>query len=148
MQEKQSNIIFLEGKERILQRLFNDTGFGYLAVGHNQETDDTNGFRNVSLDDNVTPKGFTEVSDSTYERVPLEFDSIKNVDEDNGRVTARFSAELGLDNIINNVPINQIAIVDNKDKTVAETKFFGASVTEEFTKNEKLALVFIIEITI
>lgn len=148
MTTKQNNIIFLEGKEKVLQKLFSSTEFGYLAVGYNS-SDDTNGFINVDHDDDITPNGFYEISDdSTYERVPLSFHSIINRDSDNGKVTAKFTAELDLDNIINNVPINQIAIVDSSEKGDASTTFFAASVTEEFIKSEKLALVFVIEITI
>lgn len=148
MTTKQNNIIFLEGKEKILQKLFSSTEFGYLAVGYNS-SDDTNGFINVDPEDEVTPNGFYEISeDSTYARVPLSFHSIINRDEDNGKVTAKFTAELDLDNIINNIPINQIAIVDSDDKNSASTTFFAAAVTETFVKSEKLALVFVIEITI
>ena len=43
--------------------------------------------------------------------------------------------------------INQIAIVDSSTVGDASTTFFAASVTEEFYKNEKLALVFVIEVT-
>lgn len=147
MATKQSNIIFLDGKEKVLQKLFDSTGFGYLAVGYNS-SGDTNGFINVDPEDETSTNGFYEISDdSTYTRVPLSFHSIINKDEDNGKVTAKFTAELGLDNIINNVPINQIAIVDSSEKNDASTTFFAAAVTEDFTKSEKLALVFVIEIT-
>ena len=145
---KQSNIIFMEGKEKILEKLFSSTEFGYLAVGYNSSAD-TNGFINVDPEDETSVNGFYEITeDSTYQRVPLSFHCIINRDEDNGKVTAKFTAELDLDNIINNVPINQIAIVDSSEKTDASTTFFGAAVTEDFTKSEKLALVFVIEITI
>lgn len=147
MTTKQNNIIFLEGKEKILEKLFSSTEFGYLAVGYNS-SNDTNGFINVEPDDETNTNGFYEISeDSTYQRVPLSFQSIINKDEDNGKVTAKFTAELDLDNIINNVPINQIAIVDSSEKGDASTTFFAAAVTENFVKNEKLALVFVIEIT-
>ena len=147
MTTKQNNIIFLEGKEKILEKLFSSTEFGYLAVGYNS-SNDTNGFINVEPDDETNTNGFYEISeDSTYQRVPLSFQSIINKDEDNGKVTAKFTAELDLDNIINNVPINQIAIVDSSERGDASTTFFAAAVTEDFIKNEKLALVFVIEIT-
>ena len=80
--------------------------------------------------------------------MPLNFHSIISKDLDSGTATAKFTAELDLDNTINNTPINQIAIVDSVNKTNASTTFFAASVTEKFIKNEKLALVFVIEITI
>ena len=148
MVTKQSNIIFAEGKEKLLQKIFDSSNFGYLAVGYNQNTGDTNGFINVDPDQESQDNGFYEITeDSTYKRVPLSFHSILNKD-DNGKVTAKFTAELDLDNIINNMPINQIAIVDSSEKTNASTTFFAAAVTETFVKSEKLALVFVIEITI
>ena len=145
---KQSNIIFMEGKEKVLEKLFSSTEFGYLAVGYNS-SNDTNGFINVDTEDETSVNGFYEITeDSTYQRVPLSFHSILNRDEDNGKVTAKFTAELDVDNIINNIPINQIAIVDSSEKNDASTTFFAAAVTEDFTKSEKLALVFVVEITI
>lgn len=145
---KQSNIIFMEGKEKVLEKLFSSTEFGYLAVGYNS-SNDTNGFINVDTEDETSVNGFYEITeDSTYQRVPLSFHSILSRDEDNGKVTAKFTAELDVDNIINNIPINQIAIVDSSEKNDASTTFFAAAVTEDFTKSEKLALVFVIEITI
>ena len=143
---KQNNIIFLEGKEKILQKFFSSTEFGYLAVGYSN-TEDTNGFVNVDPDDETTQNGFFEIQDNTYQRVPLSFHSIISRDTNNGKVTAKFTAELDLDNIIDNVPINQIAIVDSLSQT-ANTTFFAAAVTEDFVKNEKLALVYVIEVTI
>ena len=47
---KQSNIIFMEGKEKVLEKLFSSTEFGYLAVGYNS-SNDTNGFINVDTED-------------------------------------------------------------------------------------------------
>ncbi len=146
---KQSDIIFIEGKTKLLQNLFNASNFGYLAVGYNENSTDTNGFVNVNVDDDTSTNGFYEItSDPTYQRVALNFHSVINKDYNNGTATAKFTAELDLDNTINNTPINQIAIVDSSDKTNANTTFFAASVTEKFVKNEKLALVFVIEITI
>ena len=145
---KQSNIIFMEGKEKVLEKLFSSTEFGYLAVGYNS-SNDTNGFINVDTENETSVNGFYEITeDSTYQRVPLSSHSILSRDEDNGKVTAKFTAELDVDNIINNIPINQIAIVDSSEKNDASTTFFAAAVTEDFTKSEKLALVFVIEITI
>lgn len=146
---KQSDIIFIEGKEKILRQLFNSSNFGYLAVGFNENATDTNGFSNIDPTDESSENGFYEISsDPTYQRVALNFNSISIRDIESGTVTAKFTAELDLDNTINNTPINQIAIVDSSDKTNASTSYFAASVTEKFIKNEKLALVFVIEITI
>lgn len=147
MSTKKSNIIFMEGKEKILQKLFNSDSFGFLAVGYNS-SGDTNGFINVDQNDETSDRGFYEIEEATYQRVPLSFHSIVSKDEDNGTVTAKFTAELDLDNVINNVPINQIAIVDSSNKdNKANTTYFAAAVTETFTKSEKLALVFVIEVT-
>lgn len=146
---KQSDIIFIEGKEKVLSKLFDASNFGYLAVGFNESTTDTNGFVNVDPNEESSVNGFYEISsDPTYQRVPLSYHSTVSKDYNSGTVTAKFTAELDLDNTINNTPINQIAIVDSSDKTNASTTFFAASVTEKFIKNEKLALVFVIEITI
>lgn len=148
MTTKQNNIIFMEGKEKVLEKLFSSTEFGYLAVGYNS-SDDTNGFINVNTEDETSVNGFYEITeDSTYTRVPLSFHSIINRDNRNGKVTAKFTAALNLDNIVNNIPINQIAIVDSSEKMDPSTTFFAAAVTEKFIKSEKLALVFVIEITI
>ena len=148
--QKKNNIIFMDGKEKILQKLFSSTEFGYLAVGYNNEQTETNGFQNVDPNDEESTNGFMEISQvdsSTYSRVPLSFHSIVNKDDDTGKVTAKFTAELDIDNIIEDIPINQIAIVDSSEVEDASTTFFAASVTDTFSKNEKLALVFVIEIT-
>ena len=77
MATKQSNIIFAEGKEKLLQKIFDSSNFGYLAVGYNQNTGDTNGFINVDPDQESQDNGFYEITeDSTYKRVPLSFHSI------------------------------------------------------------------------
>ena len=151
-QTKKSNIIFMSGKEKIIQKIFSsdstNAGFGYLAVGYNSSAD--NGFINEDPSESGSSNGFIEISrndSSTYQRVPVSYHSILNRDSDNGKITAKFTAELDIDNIIEDIPINQIAIVDNSEANSASTTYFAASVTETFTKNEKLALVFVIEIT-
>ena len=148
-QTKKNNIIFMNGKEKVLQKIFDSSNFGYLAVGYNISSD-TNGFVNPDSEETVLDNGFMEISSgqsTTYSRVPLSFHSIVDKDSDNGKITAKFTAELDLDNIIEDIPINQIAIVDTDLVGDASTTFFAASVTEEFKKNERLALVFVIEIT-
>lgn len=138
-----SNIIFMEGKEKVLRNIFSSSSFGYLAVGYHENTEVSNGFTN-STEDN----GFYElIDDSTYQRVPLNFNSIIDTDDDNGTITAKFTAELDLDNIIQKTQINQIAICDSQDKNNNSTIFFAASVIEEITKSEELSLVFVITIT-
>lgn len=149
---KQDNIIFIEGKERGLKQLFSqDIGsFGYLALGSNPDGD-TNGFINIDDEDETSTNGFYEISienDSTYQRVPLVFqESIKNYD--NGEVTVKFAAEFDIDNIISGATINQLAIVDSETPNDPSTNFYAAAVCDgDFVKTEKLALVFIIEMTI
>lgn len=149
MATKRNNIIFMAGKEKALQKFFDSNNFGYLAVGYNSSTD-TNGFINPDSEQSVFENGFMEISrgeSSTYTRVPLHFESIIDKDDDNGKITAKLTAELGLDNIVEDLPINQIAIVDTDSVGDASTTFFAAAVTEEFYKNEQLALVFVIEVT-
>lgn len=147
---KQDNIVFIEGKEKGLQTLFSTQNFGYLAVGRNTEND-TNGFINVDGTDSTITNGFHEISleeDSTYQRVPLNLhpDTIKNYD--NGKVTVKFTAELDIDNIISNIPINQLAIVNTATVQDPSTIFYAAATCDDFPKSEKLALVFVIEMTI
>lgn len=149
MATKKSNIIFMAGKEKALQKFFDSNNFGYLAVGYNS-SDDTNGFINPNSEQTIADNGFNEIlraENSTYTRVPLHFESIVDRDDDNGKITAKLTAELGLDNIVETTPINQIAIVDTDEVGDASTTFFAAAVTETFYKNEQLALVFVIEVT-
>lgn len=147
MATKKSNIIFMEGKEKALQKFFDSSNFGYLAVGYNGSSD-SNGFINPTEEQTSANNGFEEIGpqSTTYSRVPLNFESIIDKD-DNGKITAKLTAELGLDNIVETIPINQIAIVDTDEVGAASTTFFAAAVTEEFQKNEQLALVFVIEVT-
>lgn len=148
---KQDNIIFIEGKEKGLKALFSSANFGYLALGHNVETETTNGFVNVESGSN-TSNGFYEISvndDSTYQRVPLVVnqDSIKNYD--NGEVTVKFTAEFDIDNIVSGININQLAIVNSQTPNDPSTTFYAAAVCNDgFNKSDQLALVFVIEITI
>lgn len=147
---KQDNIIFINGKEKGLKTLFSQDNFGYLAVGCNQ-SGDTNGFVNV-LDGTEAPaNGFYEISideDSTYRRVPLNIqtDSIKN--EDNGEVTVKFIAEFDVDNIVSGATIDQLAIVDSAEVDQPTTFYAAATCDNAFSKDEQLAIVFIIEMTI
>lgn len=147
---KQDNIIFIDGKEQGLKTLFSNANFGYLALGHNSETEATNGFVNVEDGGANTSNGFYEISgDSTYQRVPLVVsqDSIKNYD--NGEVTVKFTAEFDVDNIVSGININQLAIVDSQTPNDPSTTFYAAAVCNDgFNKSDQLALVFVIEITI
>lgn len=146
---KQDQIVFMTGKEKGLQTLFSSENFGYLAIGMAAEEKD-NGFENPAND--TAPTGFNEVSrvndDSTYERIPLKpvGDTIK--DPDTGKVTVKFTADLDIDNIISGLRINQLAIVDSSDCTDPNTVIYAASTFPTFTKSEKIAITFLIEMKI
>ncbi len=144
--EKQDNIIFMEGKAVGLSILFNQEHFGYLAVGH---VDNENGFINPENDS--ISNGFNEISkeeDSTYQRVPLVIHSDPIQNAENGRVTVKFTAELDIDNIISGISINQLAIVDSETVRDPDTVFYAAATCANYDKNETLALVFEISMTI
>lgn len=149
---KQDNIIFIDGKEKGLKILFSQEHFGFLAVGYHSNTGDTNGFVNVKDNDELSQNGFQEISveeDSTYTRVPLVInqDSIKNYD--NGEVTIICTAEFDIDNIIKDMPINQLAIVDSQTPNDPSTIFYAAATCREpFNKSEQNALVIVCELTI
>lgn len=134
--EKKSQIIFMNGKEIALKKLFNHDGgaFGYLAVGYSSQ----NGF----VDENDF-KELTEVS--TYERIPLylyESDPVDK-DEDTGKVLVKFMATLKSSNIQESQNINQIAVVDSKN-IGAETKYYSATTFPTFTKTSQSSITFVI----
>lgn len=146
---KQDQIIFINGKEKGLKTLFNSDNFGYLAIGKAVEEDD-NGFENP-MNDSYS-NGFNEISivndDSTYQRIPLQVveDTVKDIDT--GKVTVKFTADLDIDNIVSGIRINQLAIVDSSDSTDPNTIMYAASTFPTFTKSEKIAITFLIEMKI
>ena len=146
---KQDQIIFINGKEKGLKALFSSDNFGYLAIGKATIEDD-NGFENPLND--IDSNGFNEISvvndDSTYQRIPLQVvdDTIK--DTDTGKVTVKFTADLDIDNIVSGIRINQLAIVDSSDSTDPNTVMYAASTFPTFTKSEKIAITFLIEMKI
>lgn len=146
---KQDQIIFIDGKEKGLKTLFNSDNFGYLAIGKATEEDD-NGFENP-MNDSYS-NGFNEISivndDSTYQRIPLQVveDTVKDIDT--GKVTVKFTADLDIDNIVSGIRINQLAIVDSSDSTDPNTIMYAASTFPTFTKSEKIAITFLIEMKI
>jgi len=156
---KQDNIIFIEGKEKGLKTLFSKEHFGYLALGSNIETD-TNGFVNIEEGDETSSRGFHEIvvdamdeesayQDSTYQRVELVVQQDTIRDYDNGEVTVKFLAEFDVDNIVSGIPINQLAIVDTSTPNDPSTTYYAASTyNNNLIKDDQMALVFIIEITI
>jgi len=139
---KQDQIIFLDGKEIALQSLFSKT-FGYLAIGY-AETND--GFQNPTTDTGAT--GFHEISqttdDPTYMRIPLTpyGDTVK--DASSGKVLCKFTADLDIDNIQKNIPINQFAIVNTATAGDVNTKIYAASTFTEFDKDDSIAITFVI----
>lgn len=137
---KQDQMIFLDGKEKALKSLFSDT-FGYLAIGYSETND---GFVNPTSGTNT---GFNEISknvDPTYERIPLVpyGDTIK--DTSNGKVLCKFTADLDIENIQRNIPINQFAVVNTNTVGDVNTKIYGASTFTTFTKDNSIAITFVI----
>ena len=143
--EKQDKLITVEGKEKAIKNLFSSV-FKYLAVGYNVATDG-NGF--VNVENSTADHGFNEITqddDSTYHRVELNVQETPSIDWETGRVVVKFLAELDVDNIIdNNVPINQIAIFDTQE--INSGTMYCAGTTNNFPKDEQLALVFVIEMS-
>lgn len=153
MAEKNNQIIFLKGKAKGLEALFNVSNFGYLALGF---AENDNGFYNPtdSDEDSSTFGGFQEISldtDPTYSRIPLVSSKNPILDIDTGKVSLEFTADLDVDNIQGGVDgittINQFAICDSSEPT-ADTTFYAASVFPNFSKSDSVALTFVIEMKI
>lgn len=146
---KQDQIVFMDGKIKGLQTLFSKDNFGYLAIGKAEEEND-NGFENPTND--TDPSGFNEISvvndDSSYSRIPLNDISDIVKDTDTGKVTVKFTADLDIDNITSGIRINQLAIVDSSESTDPNTIIYAASTFPTFTKSEKIAITFLIEMKI
>ncbi len=135
-------IVFMTGKEKGLQRLFSQDNFGYLAIGYSDDPaftndDNNNGFNEIKLAD-----------EPTYTRVPLQLQGETVRDDDTGKVSVKFTADLDIDNISYGSPINQLAIVDSSDSTDPNTVYYAASVFPKFTKNSDIAITFLIEMKI
>ena len=149
MVQKSSQVIFMDGKEIALKKLFdgkNGGVFGYLAIGY-ANTD--NGFidpKRGSSNEQNTSNGFNEVTESQgYHRIPLELYATDPVDKDKdtGKVLVKFTATLDTENIQQSQPINQIAVVDNA--TIgADTKIYSASTFQTFVKTGESSITFII----
>lgn len=149
MGEKQDQIIFIEGKEKGLKSLFSQANFGYLALGYSESD---NGFFNPSEGDTEgTYGGFHEidvVADPTYERVPLIPNGEVTKDVDTGKVSVQFTADINIDNIIDQKTINQFAICDSGPEPSAATTFYAASTFPNFNKSSDVAITFLIEMKI
>lgn len=140
--EKTNQIIFMDGKETALKKLFGETDspFGYLAVGY-AEAD--NGFREPTTEQN---NGFNEISATnlSYERIKLTAVSDGTTkDPDTGKVLVKFQATLNNDNINSHQNINQIAVVDRKDIS-EDTKYYCATTFPTFTKSDESSITFVI----
>lgn len=142
---KKSQIIFMDGKEEALNRLFtgDDCPFGYLAVGYVGEE---NGFDDPAAYTEATPNGFVELEDTNgYKRIQLKPHSeASEKDPTTGKVLVKFTATLDTDNIKQNQSINQIAVVDSKDVKAAETKYYSATTFPTFVKNQDSSITFVI----
>lgn len=140
-QTKQSQIVFLDGKEIALKALCENT-FHFLAIGH---ADEDNGFQNPDTD--TGPTGFNEITaeeDPTYERIPLIPYGKTVKDIDSGKVLCKFTADLDIDNIQRNIKINQFAIVNTKTVGDVNTKIYAASTFTSFLKDNSIAITFVI----
>ena len=140
---RKDQIVFLDGKEEAMRTLFSSEHFGYLAIGY---TNPNNGFINPETDtDDI---GFHEISqttdDATYLRIPLTPYGEAIKDLDNGKVLCKFSADLDIDNIQRNTPINQYAIVNSATPGDVNTRVYAASTFPTFTKNNKIAITFVV----
>ena len=69
-------------------------------------------------------------------------------DNDTGKVSVKFTADLDIDNIQYGSQINQLAIVDSSDSTDPNTVHYAAAVFPKFTKNSDIAITFLIEMKI
>lgn len=140
---KQDQIIFIDGKESAMRALFSEKNFGYLAIGSTETNE--NGFYNPESDED--DNGFHEISqiddDATYMRVPLVPFGDAQKDYDTGKVLCKFTADLDIDNIQSDVPINQFAIVDTSDVN-APTTLYSAATFTTIPKNNELAITFVI----
>lgn len=136
-----SKIIFTDGKELAMQRLFDNSyteaeTFPYLALGYSNG----GGF----VDSQDTPdNGFIEIDESTYERIELHYKDTEK-DDSTGKVTVTFSAELDYSNITETRPINQIAVVNSGVAHDGQTKFYSATTFPTFQKHAQNAMTFVI----
>ena len=135
----ESKIIFTDGKKVAMKSLFNSDNtdsFPYLALGYDA---DSNGFT-----DSQTENGFNEITDDTYERIPLTNGIDKDVDATTGKVTVEFTANLDYTNIKTTKSINQLAIVDSQTKHDGNTRYYAATMFPPFSKNEGNSITFTI----
>lgn len=137
-----NQVIFTKGKEAALKDLFSNT-FMYLALGYDPEE---KGFEE-SVDNDIETQGFLElnnVEESSYERIKLNVLSDQTtIDPETKKVLIKLQGTLPSTNIRGS-RINQMAIVDNKDSTPAQTTYFSASTFPTFNKTENSSITFVI----
>lgn len=141
---KQSQIIFMNGKEKALKTLFSESTFGWLAVGY-EPTD--NGFEDPSINTEISNSGFNELEEANgYTRAKLYLDEESPVskDDSSGKVLVKFKATFDETNIMGNQNINQIAIVDNSTPGYADTNFYAATTFPTFQKSQDSSITFIV----
>lgn len=148
MANKKSQIIFMEGKEIALNKLFNgaESAFGYLAVGY---VENDNGFLDPQAEtgSNISNnfQEITQTASNNYQRVALkEVSNSTDKDASTGKVLKKYQATLSANNINENRTINQIAIVDNKTPNNPNTKFYSAATFPDFPKTQDSSITFII----
>lgn len=142
---KQSQVIFVNGKEKALKNLFGGENcpFGYLAVGY---VESENGFTDEEGNDEIAETGFVELEPTNnYQRMELKIDSASPVEKDyqTGKVLVRFTATMDTENVSTPQQINQIAVVDRKDIDV-ETQIYSATTFETFNKSSESSITFVI----
>lgn len=135
---RSNQIIFLDGKEAALKKIFSEH-FGYLALGYDPEE---LGFQE-STDGDIESKGFLELTEgvNNYQRIELRFLSAER-DPDTQKVLVKFKADLPTGNITGQ-RINQMAIVDTAN-TDAKTTYFSATTFPTFNKTSNSSISFVI----
>ena len=130
-----SQLIFVKGKEKALDALFdgtNQAAFGYVAIGYAED----NGFVDPGLDENST-----QPTESNFQE-RKDTDNPVDIDTETGKVTVRYKAVLETGNI-DSQNINQIAIINNGEKTDTD-QIYSATSFQTFYKTDQTSLTFVI----
>lgn len=141
-----SQLIFVKGKEKALDALFNGSStdkpaFGYLAIGYSDDI----GFVDPGLEEDSTQfveNNFNEIEGSERLILTKATDSPVTIDTETGKVTVRYQAVLETGNI-NNQNINQIAVINNEEKTDTD-QIYSATSFQTFYKTNQTSLTFVI----
>ena len=139
-----SQLIFVKGKEKALDALFDgsseNAAFGYVAVGYAEN----NGFEDPGLEeDSTVDTNFNEIPNSQRLVLRKATDSPVFVDAETGKVTVRYQAVLETGNIDSQY-INQIAIVNNSEKNTDQDQIYSATSFSTFYKTSATSLTFVI----